>query len=408
MSFQKQTLQPEETPRLMRAIGHAFGVWYEEADLEQVRQMLEPTRFRVAVDDGEIIGTFGSYELQLSVPGGRVAASGVSMVTVVPTHRRRGVLTDLMREHFPIAKERGEIVAVLWASESHIYHRFGFGIGSFRDHVRIEKRVSRLEKRIDFQTDNLSLKFVDKAEALRRFPAIYERCFQTRPGFVSRTPAWWEWRILGDLAHKRGSATPYRHVILQRDGEDVGYVVFVNKNPHGIGSMEVHIIELMGIDGAAERALWAFVLDLDLSNRLEASNQPIDAPVYWMLAEPRRMERTRLDTLWVKVLAVEGALSSRRYAYPGRLVFSLEDEFFAENSGCYELLIDELGVGRCQRTDQPATIALTSRTLGSLYLGSVCVWELSQAGMLHGEDEALRLADQMFRWRVPAYCPHIF
>src|ERR1700685_549893 len=51
-------------------------------------------------------------------------AGGVSLVAVLPSHRRQGLLSALMRRQLADVSERGEAVAVLFGSESGIYGRY--------------------------------------------------------------------------------------------------------------------------------------------------------------------------------------------------------------------------------------------------------------------------------------------
>ena len=67
-----------------------------------------------------MVSTIGAYSLEMTVPGNVVPRGGTTVVTVSPTHRRRGLLTEMMKRHFDDVRERAEPIAALWASESEI------------------------------------------------------------------------------------------------------------------------------------------------------------------------------------------------------------------------------------------------------------------------------------------------
>ena len=104
-------------------VSHYFGSVPAEETVERFAHVLRPERMHVAEEDGKIVGGASAFEFQFTVPGAIVPAAGVTIVGVLPTHRRRGILTRLMRAQLDDIHERGEQVACLWASEETIYGR---------------------------------------------------------------------------------------------------------------------------------------------------------------------------------------------------------------------------------------------------------------------------------------------
>src|SRR5262249_10177356 len=82
-----------------------------------LQRVMPRHRVHTASDGGRIIGAAGSFPFELAVPGGRTSAAGVTLVAVLPTHRRRGVLRQMMRAQIDACRQRGEPVAYLWATE---------------------------------------------------------------------------------------------------------------------------------------------------------------------------------------------------------------------------------------------------------------------------------------------------
>ncbi|HEY6068676.1 MAG TPA: GNAT family N-acetyltransferase, partial [Gaiellaceae bacterium] len=112
-------IQSPEEDDLREAMGAALTVFAEEDrddDFERHSKMLPRDRFLAAYADGRPVGTTASFPFRLTVPGGELDAGGVTWVAVLPSHRRRGVLTRLMRHQLDDLRERGEPLAILWAS----------------------------------------------------------------------------------------------------------------------------------------------------------------------------------------------------------------------------------------------------------------------------------------------------
>jgi len=123
----------------MTPITIAFGEEFSEAELEDWRRTMEPDRVIAAFDGEAAIGAAAAYTFRLTAPGGEVGAAGVTAVGVEPGHRRQGVLRSLMRHQLDDVRARGEPVAILWASESAIYQRFGYGLGALNGSIEIDR-----------------------------------------------------------------------------------------------------------------------------------------------------------------------------------------------------------------------------------------------------------------------------
>jgi predicted acetyltransferase len=165
--------------------------------------------------------------------------------------------------------------------------------------------------------------------------------------------------------------------------------------------------ELVGLDRNAYAALWEYIFGVDLVAEIRAYHRPVDEPVYWMLADSRRLQRSAYDSLWVRIVDVPGALEGRRYATPGKLVLDVRDEFCPWVAGRFELEAGPEGA-RCRPTDAEADLTLSAADLGALYLGGVRASTLSAACRVDGAQPALRRADAIFAWEPVPWCPEVF
>ncbi len=144
------------------------------------RPLLDFERSLGAFDGDEMVGKAHAFSFSMSVPGGHLPTAGVTAVTVLPTHRRRGVLTELMRRQLNDIRDRGEPLAALWASESVIYGRFGYGLAAQSDRVSIDRRHTEFVRQVPDAPGEV--RFVDSDAALERWPFLYDGLRETRPG----------------------------------------------------------------------------------------------------------------------------------------------------------------------------------------------------------------------------------
>jgi predicted acetyltransferase len=393
----------EELRDALNAISHYFGHENTDEDAERFARWIEVDRMHAAREDGRIVGGAGAFTYRMSVPGGAsVSAGGVTVVGVLPTHRRRGVLTAMMKAQLADCRARGDEVAYLWASEATIYGRFGYGLASRMGAIELARDRTRFAQPFEPRG---SVRLVELDEAAKLFPPLYDEVFAQRPGMFSRSQAWWETRKLNDdPARRRGG--PLNRALLELDGKPAGYALYrvAQEWTAGVSSGTVTIQEVLTPTPEATRELWRWLLDFDWTSRLTADLLPLDHPLFLLLAEPRRMKFQVNDGVWVRILDVEGALSSRTFTGEESVVLEVRDAFLPETAGRYR--VSAGGVGR---TDADAEIALDISALGSVYLGGFTFRELVDSFRADElVDGALARADALFATAVEPWCAEIF
>lgn len=168
------------------ADGSAFGLTYSEQDLTDVRPLFEPDRFLLACDpvDGQIVGVTGDFPFTMTVPGGATLdVPGVTWVSVIPTHRRRGVLRALLTAQHRRFVEDGTAVSILTASEGAIYGRFGYGPATTRRSVQIDRRLVAFRPGA---SNPGGVRLVDANQAREHAPDVHQRWCAHTPGALSR------------------------------------------------------------------------------------------------------------------------------------------------------------------------------------------------------------------------------
>jgi predicted acetyltransferase len=385
------------------AIGHFFGWEPDEDAAERFSRLLPVERMLVAVDGDAIVAGAGGFPFEMSVPGGSVPTAGVTVVGVLPTHRRRGILTEMMRRQLDEARAAGEHAAALWASEATIYGRFGYGIASFAGDVELAKERTAFAQSAERVG---SVRLVTAEEALEAIPPLYDAVRARTPGMMSRSRPWWENRRLRDDPNNRGGGGPLNRVVLDLDGAPAAYALYRVKQDFsgGVSNGRLTVVEAMGPTPDGTRGIWRYLLDFDWTATIEAGRLPVDHELLFLLAEPRRLKMKLGDALWVRLVDVGAALSARGYAADGEVVFEVADAFIPDNAARWRL-----ADGRAEQTDELPHLRLDVAALGSTYLGGVTFGELVRAGRVEElQENAAARADAMFRAERAPWCPEIF
>jgi predicted acetyltransferase len=372
----------------------------DEQIREAERAVFEPERSLVAWDGEQAVGHAGAFRRELTVPGGMTPAAFVTMVGVAHTHRRRGIASQLLRQQLRNVRSWGEPVAVLWASEGRIYPRYGYGLAAMRMSLKVDTREVRLSHPA---VDAGTLRVGPPATLIPEMTAVYEAVRPTRPGFADRTPQWWR-QIVVDPPGRREGATELRALLHEgRDGVD-GYALYRIKGDwnHAGPNGEVQISQLVAATPTAYRAMWGFLLDIDLTRSVTQWMGAVDEPLFYLVNEVRRTGGALGDGLWARITDVAAALTARRYAAPVDLVLEVTDAVLPENAGRYRLHGDR-EKAECSPTTDPADLTLDITTLSALYLGGNSAGALAAAGLIIAADPAvLASADAALRWdRAP-------
>jgi predicted acetyltransferase len=375
----------------------AFHREVTEEERLAFRRTDEPERSLAWFDDGRIVAATGIYSRQLTIPGSVVPCAAVTAVGVVPTHRRRGLLTEMMRRQLEDVRASGDPVAILWASEGGIYGRFGYGIGARSGRLAARRPMARLAPPPPPGDPLRAGPAGGHVEAMR---AIHERVRRERPGMLDRPGPWWDDRVY-DPEPRRDGAQPLQAVLVP-DGYAL-YAVRAGRDDDGPAG-EVAIRELVAATPAARAALWAFLLDQDLTRTITWALAPPDEPLWLMLSDPDAVRVVLERALWVRLVDVPAALAARTYARKPDVVLELSDAFCPWNAGRWRL-VD----GSCERTEAQADLALDTADLGAAYLGGITLSELAAAGRVAElRPGALARASAAFRGEVAPWCPEVF
>jgi predicted acetyltransferase len=398
-----------ELPAYYRTLSEVFLEEPKDEDREGLGTIFEPERSLAAFDSGAVVATAGIFSRDLTLPGGPRPSAAISLVSVQPTHRRRGLLTAMMRRQLTgLHEEQQEPVAVLWASEGSIYRRFGYGVAARQLAWTGSKEKLRVLPGVSLGTGRVVL--AEPEAARPHEEAIYEALRPASVGFLSRSAALLD-RMAGDPTHIRHGASARRHVLhTEQDGSVTGFATYRTRPDWrpGRNDSAVEVADVFATTPEAYGSLWAYLAGIDLAPKLTRFRAPLDDPLQHIIADVRALETSVYDSLWVRLADVGRALASRTYTVPVDVVFEVRDEFCPWNAGRWRLSADGSGAV-CEPTRDAAEVALSSTELGAAYLGGPTLVALAAAGLVEQvRPGALSAASRAFAGERAPWCPEVF
>jgi predicted acetyltransferase len=400
---------PERADEFFAAVVRGFHDDYVAEMWEPHRKVIEFDRSFGFQVDGRWISTCGAYSRILTVPGGSVPVAAVTVVTVQPSYRRRGLLTEMMTHQLHDISERGnEPIALLWASEAAIYGRYGYGQATPQLHLTGKTKTTAFLPGVDLGTGSVGE--VERDEAIPIIKRIHQTLLPDRPGALNRDDNWWAVRWHDPQAWRRG-ASAYRFALhYDHRGRPDGYVSFRVKTnwEESESASEVIISELDAVAGPGRAALWRFVLDLDLVRRFSGHGAPVDEPLRYLVHDLRSVKAELGDGTYARLVDVSGALEARRYLTDVDVIIGVEDSLLTHNNGSIRLEAGPDGAS-VTRTRRRPDLIMNVRELSAIYLGGTPLMALARAGLVKERTKgAAQAAAAAFAWSQPPFCSDFF
>jgi predicted acetyltransferase len=385
-----------------------FRHFYEGEDGDTVALFAEAFRARYRawwVRDAardRVVGNLGVLETDLSVPGGsRLPQAAITAVGVAQTMRRRGLLRGMMAASLDEAVEREEPVASLFASETAIYGRFGFGVGAPSVSYAVDTR------RMAFR-DPVDVRLVEDAtpqEAHDQWPAIHARLGDQRGGSTGLTPEQWRLGTLEDPPSWREGASSRRLVHVPGRGFARYRIKEVFDDP--FPASEVQLGDLIANDPEAEAALWQHVCGIDLTTSVQAHLRPPDDALPELVTDRLALRTRQGPPFYVRVLDVPRCLTARSYLVEGGTVLEVVDPE-GRAGGRFALDVGPDG-SDCRPTDREPDVVLPIDLLPAVWLGATRATTLAWARRI--EERRTGAAGALDRLTAVARAPwttHIF
>ncbi len=389
MDIQVRPATERDYREIARIDGISFGYSYSEDNYTDV--FTDPPQLVVASDGDRLVGVAGHYPFTMTTPGGgSLEVPGITWVAVLPTHRRRGVVSAMLGRLADGYAAEGYACAVLMASEGSIYRRFGYGVASTAVKVSIERRLATLRTPVDAG----AVEYLTAQEARTRLPELYRRWQQDTPGALNRTEQWWE-HLFTDRESERNGRSEKLYLV-----HPDGYLTYraAAKWVDGYPENRCEILDYRPLTAEAHAALWQVLLGMDLFSTIESWQLPADDPLPFLLGDFRQVRTVASkDGLWLRPVNLPALLAGRRYAVDFEAVLEVAGERVALSGGP--------DGAECKATERPAQLWLDRPELGSVYLGGYRLRMLHRAGLVRVDDPALldRLDLAFGTDRLPRY-----
>jgi predicted acetyltransferase len=411
--FEIRPPRDDEFAQIVALADLGFGEETSPEWEEELRNDFPWERALCAYDAGRVVGSLAAYTMELTLPGGAtLPTSGITWGGTLPTHRRRGILADLLAGLLDDGVRRDEPLSVLMASESRIYPRFGFGPATTMMSFSLDRAHAGFSIPMPTAAPQ-AITLLSNAEATDRLPQIYESARRDQPGAVTRSATWWS-HYLADPLPLREGATKMYHAVHEDDaGREDGYVTYRLKEDWAVATpvYEVRVEEVIAGTAECYKALWDYVIGTDLVQTISCHRGRPDEPLRLLLADSRRLEVNAIaDDLYLRLLDIPRALAARTYAATGDVVLEVADSFPAPTTSRYALAAEAGRPGAtCTATRRPADIILRTDALAAAYLGGETFTNLVRAGRATASNPAgLVAADAMFSWGIAPYCCTMF
>ncbi|TXH17892.1 MAG: GNAT family N-acetyltransferase [Mycobacterium sp.] len=392
----------------------SYGVFLQDPQQDEIdlmRAFTEYDRMFGFHDGTRWVSTAGAFGKQVVLPGGATTAvAAVTAVTVAPGHRRRGLLTAMMRHQLEDVRARGtEALAMLYASEATIYGRFGYGMAV--PVAELSGNVRELGFRPDVQRGDGSVTHVDAETLLTSGPEIHQRALAQRPGLMERPGPWWD-NWIHDNEVRRKEFGKLRFLLHhEADGTASGFAIYrpkVNWTDRGQPDSEIQIQEVVATNPHAYAEIWRHLLNIDLVRTVEYDGAAVDEPILSLVADRRALACQVRDGVYVRLVDLPRALGLRSYAAAVDVVLDIADEFCPWNTGRWQLRGGPDGA-ECESTTAPADIAMSVRDLGAVYLGGVGLQALANAGSVRElTPGSVHCAAVAFGWPIAPGVPDDF
>ncbi len=384
-SYPIRPITMPELPQFMRVGDHAFNSnWPTDQVMAWEKLVFEVERSLAAFDGTEIVGTTTIVSFDLTVPGGgQVGTAGVTGVGVLPSHRRQGVLSSLMNRQLADVAAGSEPLAALFASESVIYGRYGYGVASRHLHYTIK----RGETTLPAPANRPRLRIYEPKEAAASLKQVYDAVQMRRPGMLTRHKAYWD-VILADPEFARDGSSPLHCVVAQDETGPRGYALYWVKPKWGSDALPNHellVHELFALDRDTTLTMWADLFSRDLVGEVSVRSRPLDDALLYELADPRRTRATIMDGLYIRLVDLPAALTSRQYSAAVDVIIEVTDDRLPANTGRWRIQTGGPADGvkpSCERTTAEPDLVMPIVVLGAAYLGGTRLGSLAEAGVI--------------------------
>jgi predicted acetyltransferase len=187
--------------------------------------------------------------------------------------------------------------------------------------------------------------------------------------------------------------------VMANGAEGLEGYAYLRQRPHGDGSHDLVLSDFVARTPRATLSLLTYL----------ARHRSVARNALWFggVAESALLQLTgglevNVAEYWMlRIVDVKSALLARGYpALHARVALRVEDELLPDNTGTYQLSVDD-GSMAIEHSTGEGDAALDVRALAPLYTGFQNASSLAELGLLRGTGEAVRTLDALFAGPAP-------
>ena len=406
-NLKRKKINSENISDFAKAEAIAYTALASEYYINRLKKLATPDRAIALFDENKIIGTANSFGESISLPSNKKAkVAAVSYVSVMPTHRRQGILSEMMKIQLnEIHSIHKEPLAVLWPSESAIYGRFGYA-PTHEKHYSISKNNAKFLPQIS--SNNLKINFLNKKEAIECYVQVNNKLMESRPGVMELTNDWAERRI-EDLISNHLSNGPSYFIGIFDNKTPVGLVTYSIENNNDYGNMpaSLHIWDILYLNIESAIKLWNFCLNIDLVEEIHAKGVPEDDVLEALLISPGDLNARLTTGLWIRIVDVINSLEARTYEHNGEIILKVDDSIIKDNNNTYLLNTNDKSTPKCEITSKNPDVEITIQGLSEIYLGTFDLNNLIASGNIKNK-KVIKTIKEIFKSESKPFCPMHF
>jgi predicted acetyltransferase len=338
---------------------------------------------------GRTVGAFRAYALTQHMHGTAYPMMGLAAVAVDETARRRGVGRELCEQAVRVARERGDVLSVLYPFRPAFYHALGWGTTGELHTYRF--RPESLAVAGDGNVRRASL---DETAGIS---SCYAAVAQAGNGMLKRNPRIWRQHLDAGVTYITGEQgiTGYAIVRFGRSGSP-------DERP-------MYVRELIASDRGAYDALLGWISAQRDAWRIVVYEATPDEKFTHLLTEPRPPGFQNTRNLWapvarvvrgpmLRMLDVPRALEQRQRwgpAAPVRFGLEVDDPLVPENRGPFHVEYDGC---RCtvSRGRTTPLLRAPAPVLAQVFAGELRVMEAVRMRLAEADGD-LSAIDALFR-----------
>ncbi len=376
--------------------------------IKRLKMLADPKRALALADNDKIIGTANSFSEYISLPTNKSSkVAAVSYVSVQPTHRRQGILSEMMKLQLnQIYSQYKEPLAILWPSETAIYGRFGYA-PTREKHYKISKHNAQFISGLN--DCPLETKILNKKEAINSYLEINNNLMNKRPGVMKLTKKWAERRI-EDLSSKYLSPGRSYFVGIYDADKIVGFVTYSIEGNNEYGNMptSLNIWDIIYLNDKAAINIWNYCLNIDLVDEIYAKGVPEDDVLESLLISPGSLHARVTTGFWIRIVDVIKALENRSYNEKGKLIFKLSDSIINQNNNTF-LLDTKNQNSTCKISTESPDIEITINGMSEIYLGTFNLNNLiASQNIKIMNKKTINFINRAFKENNSPFCPMHF